>query len=114
MRLASNCKAKSLIAALLFLSILTACGGKSSDYDRMCKIYEEYGAEKPSDVLAVKIAQRVEREIPEIYESYGIVLQNSPQYRYEDFKELARTRANQPNWTCEAFRKFHEAPAHSP
>ena len=99
---------------LVALAGLAACGAKTSPYDRMCRIYEEYSSERPSDELAVKIAQRVEREIPEIIETYGTVLQNSPPYRYEDFKELARTRANQPNWTCEAFRKFQEAPSYTP
>ena len=95
------------------LVIMANCGAKASPYDRMCKIYEDYSGATPSDVLAAKIAERVQREVPEIYDSYGAILQNSPQYRYDDFKQLARTQADQPNWRCEAFRRFHMAPARS-
>jgi hypothetical protein len=62
-------------------------------------------------MLAVEITEEVERELPEIYETYVVVVQNSVQYRYEDFRELARTKFNQPDWTCKAIERFCSTPS---
>jgi hypothetical protein len=100
------------IACLMLLCMagaldIVGCGAKSAPYDRLCKIYEEYGAPStPRDVAAVKITERVERELPGIYEKYVVVVMNPVEGRYHAFADLAR-EASQPNWRCDAIRAFY-------
>jgi hypothetical protein len=60
-----------------------------------------------TDVLAVKIAERVEREIPEIYQNYGVAMQNGIEYRYQSLQEMAREDEHRSIWECEALRKLY-------
>lgn len=90
------------------------CGAKSAPYDRLCKIYEEYRAPStPRDVAAVKIAERVEHELPELYEKYVVVVMNPVEGRYDAFTNLAR-EANQTNWRCDAIREFYSGQPKAP
>ena len=98
------------LLGLGLLLVVPACA-KSSPYDRLCKIYEEYSSGgTPRDVAAVKITERVERELPEIYQDYVVVVMNPVEGRYDAFKELARKSANQSNWSCDAVRTFYITP----
>ena len=109
---------RCLLSGVVCLGMLLSacgCGDKSSSYDRLCKIYEEYSsASTPRDVAAVKITERVERELPEIYQDYVVVVMNPVEGRYDSFRELARKTANQPSWSCEAVRTFYIAAPKAP
>lgn len=97
--------------AYLALSLqMQGCRSKSSDYEQLCRIYGEYAkSDLPRDVAAVKITERVERELPKIYERYVVIVMNPVQERYQAFRDLAASE-HVANWSCEAIRVFYEAP----
>jgi hypothetical protein len=98
-------------AAYLALSLqLQACRRKSSDYEQLCRIYNEYSKpDLPRDVAAVKITERVEHELPGLYERYVVIVMNPVEGRYQAFKNLAASESV-TNWSCDAIREFYEAP----
>jgi hypothetical protein len=98
-------------AAYLALSLqLQACRGKSSDYEELCRIYNEYSKpDLPRDVAAVKITERVEHKLPGLYERYVVIAMNPVEGRYQAFKDLAASE-NVANWSCDAIRTFYEVP----
>jgi hypothetical protein len=98
-----------LLSAVWGLNV-SSCVSKTSQYDKLCRIYEEYSpAATARDVAAVKITERVERELPEIYDRYLVVVMNSVEGRYDAFRELAH-EADQPSWSCDAIRQFYSPP----
>jgi hypothetical protein len=105
-RRCSGHRLRSLAAIVTSVMIpVWGCAARTTPYDRLCKIYEEFGSEPSTPETAYKISQRVEKEIPEIYSNYDLIVVGGIDRRYEAFKEFARETANQPNWSCEAIRK---------
>jgi hypothetical protein len=111
MRSGSRSRLGAVCVAYLVVSLqMLACRSKSSDYEQLCRIYEEYSKpDLPRDVAAVRITERVERELPAIYERYVVVVMNPVDGRYQAFKDLAAS-AQVSNWSCDAIRAFYEAP----
>ena len=95
----------SLTTALVAAAFIPAsCSARSTAYDRLCRIYEEFDARPDSSELAVAISREVEAKLLEIYADYHVVMTAGAQERYEMFRMLAREREHQENWSCEAIR----------
>ncbi|MEY4577213.1 MAG: hypothetical protein RL701_1916 [Pseudomonadota bacterium] len=96
--------------ALAFVALLSfaACTAKATPFDRLCKVYEGAGGKPLTSELAVDLGLKAQKEVPEIYDEYTMVLLNGGD-RYAAFKDVA-TSKGQPNWECEAMRKMYAAP----
>lgn len=100
--------AHHLCPALRIVFVLcagVACSSAATPYDRLCRIYEEFDGRPTSSEIAVAISMKVEKQVPEIYDDYHVVMSSGSAERYEMFRMLARERVHQANWTCEAIRR---------
>ena len=88
------------------LLLATACA-KQSPYDRLCRLYKEQRGRDSTPELAMALARRVEKEIPEIAADYAFLANVDIGERYEVLKTLARDKAKQPDWQCEEIRKWY-------
>lgn len=95
------------VSAFAFANLIGACRPGPSPCDRVCKIFEDNAGKAPSVDLDVQMAMRIEREVPEIERGFSVVAQVSGPQRYGYYKQIARETCNQPQWTCEAIRKFY-------
>jgi hypothetical protein len=86
------------------------CSTRESSYDRLCRIYEEFDGQPTSSELAVEISKRVGSKLPDLYSDYHVVMTAGSEERYEMFRMLARERAHQDNWSCDAIRRRY--PSH--
>jgi hypothetical protein len=61
----------------------------------------------------MKVAKRVDTEIPEIAADYGFLANVDLGDRYEVLRGLARDKANQSDWQCDEIRRWYP-PGHRP
>lgn len=85
---------------------LAGCS-RGTPYDRLCRIYEDYRGQASTPELAMVVAQRVEKEIPEIVPEYGFLANANVGDRYELLRTLARDKAKQDDWRCDEIRKWY-------
>lgn len=115
MNLVSSLVARSRALILLGVvsSIGLSCSRSSTPYDRLCHIYEGYEGKPTTAELAVEISQAVEKQLPEIYGDYHVVMSSGTSERYEMLRMLARERVQQNEWTCDAIRRrYPPEPSH--
>jgi hypothetical protein len=100
-----------LFLGSLALVACTPTPGES--YDKLCKIYGEYKPDldvHSGGMQAMKIYERVERELPQIMTVYGTLVLNGVDVRYRLMEEQIRKETNNPNWECDAMRKHWTMP----
>lgn len=91
------------------VACLASCS-RGSPYDRLCAIYEEVGKEPLTPERAAIPFQRAQKEIPELSSDLALLANVSLAERYELLKTMAREKAGQPNWQCEAIRQWNPPP----
>jgi hypothetical protein len=99
-------------ALFVTLSLLTmlGCSKQPSSYDRLCHIYETYLTKPKTSENAVYLAEEVERQLPDVYADFGLIANADYSKRYDLFRALARDKAHQDDWRCEAVRTYYELP----
>jgi predicted transcriptional regulator len=58
----------------------------------------------------VELAEKVEREIPEITADFNMLANVDYTQRYDTLKSLARQNTHRDDWECEAVRKVYTPP----
>jgi hypothetical protein len=96
-----------ILCSVLLGSAIAGCSKKPPPYDRLCKIYEDAGSLPLTPDAAMRLAERVEKEIPEIYDDFSMMAQADIRQRYELLKTLAREKTHEDNWECAAIRKAY-------
>jgi hypothetical protein len=86
------------------------CSRQAPPYDRLCRIYEEFSTQPLTSERAVQLAERVERELPEVYVDFGMIADADYRQRYELIRNLAREKGHQENWQCDAVRRVYTPP----
>ena len=96
----------SVVPCVIVETICCAsCSRTSTSYDRLCRIYEGFDGKPNTSEIAVEISNTVGQTLPDIYADYHVVLSTVSNERYEMFRMLARERANQNDWVCDAIRR---------
>jgi hypothetical protein len=102
----------------LLLILLTACNGVSSnqtqsDYDKLCKIYEEVLSKPFSPVMVgAEIGERVQKEIPAVYIHFENIANADPQKAYQLFKNVVE-KETQKSWDCQIMKNFYSGKLNS-
>ena len=95
--------------ALFILCV--ACESSSStqsvsDYEKLCKIYEEVVKTRSSKTeRIVLLTERIKKEIPDIYPIYQNAALVAGKEKYQFFKEAAETDTN-VSWDCDAMKFY--------
>jgi hypothetical protein len=58
----------------------------------------------------VYLADEIERQLPDVYADFGLIANADYTRRYDLFKALARDKAHQADWKCEAVMKYYTLP----
>ena len=80
-----------------------ACKKPEAPYDHYCRLYREVEGKPMTSMLAVRLAQRAERELPSAFWKL-LSKMHFPDSRYEALKTLAE-EDGQAGWRCEAIEK---------
>jgi len=99
----------------VFLAIvaisLTSCEKFSiehdkTDYDKLCKIYEEIVQKSFSpEIREMELSERIQNEIPNVYEHYRNILMSGPNDSYLLFKKVAEIETK-ADWDCKVMKAY--------
>ena len=96
----------------LFLFVLAACNNVSSnqtqsDYDKLCKIYEDVLSKPFSPMLVgAELGERIQKEIPSVYVHFENIANAAPKDAYKLFKNIAEKETNKA-WDCKVMQDFY-------
>jgi hypothetical protein len=80
----------------------------NSDYDKLCKIFEDI-APKPLSpaVKGMDLAERIEKELPKFYQrDYQNIILLDRNQAYQTIKEIAESETKKP-WDCQVMRDYY-------
>jgi hypothetical protein len=97
------------ILAMYSLLIGGAIGGSKQipPYDQLCLVYEEFSTQPLTSERAVELAERIQRELPDVYADYGMFADADYRQRYDLIRTLAREKSTGNTWRCDAVRKVY-------
>jgi hypothetical protein len=93
------------LCLIVTMICFASCSRTSTSYDRLCRVYEDFDGKPDTSEVAVEISKTVGQKVPDIYADYHVVMSSGSNERYEMFRMLARERAKQNDWSCDAIRK---------
>jgi len=102
-----------LINFFALVILATACNTSSttqavSDYDKLCKIYEEVvNTQTSQSKKYVLFTVRIEKEIPSIFALYQNAALVDGKNKYQFYKEAAQKDSNK-QWDCEIMKLYFE------
>ncbi|MGD8569794.1 MAG: hypothetical protein PVJ39_17035 [Gammaproteobacteria bacterium] len=97
-----------LVVLLLFVGCDSSPSAQAqSDFDKLCKIYEETLQNPTSHIMqAVEITERAEKEVPNI----AVHVENIANVNAKDadplFKKIAEKQTKK-SWDCKAMKEFY-------
>jgi hypothetical protein len=95
------------VFGLLIADMAAGCARSASPYDKLCRIYEEVEGQPTTPELAMKVMAKAEKELPSLSEDLLTFANASVDQRYELLREMAKQKAGQPDWKCEAIKKWY-------
>lgn len=91
----------------LLIGVVLGCSKSGSQYDQLCRLYQEVEGQPTTPELAMKITARAEKEIPALGEDLMLLANASADQRYELLRMMAQQKAGQADWKCEAIKKWY-------
>lgn len=102
-------------AVLMLFPALVACDRATAqpsdaDFDRLCAIYEEISTSEGDGYAQTKaLLDRIEREVPEIYQHYEYLSEARAERVYGLLQDVA-DNAGVRDWQCQAVKTYYAPP----
>jgi len=97
-----------LLLGFLFFSVSCKSSPQATDYDKLCKIYEDI-VPQPIDLSTkeMKIVERVQAELPNFFNTNFVHIEKArADKRYPFIKQLAEEETKK-KWDCEVMRSYY-------
>jgi len=102
----------SFVSLVICIGACEASSSKpsSADFDTLCNIFidveEEYKKNEDLAMSRAHLIQKIQTEIPNMYDDFHHVFNTIPEEKYQLYQEIAQVRINK-KWDCPAAQSFY-------